>query len=124
MLVYTSTFNAILEGRSSEMETHPLPYLPFTSILITTRTKSIARRRCWPANGMALRGAGVLSTCALRPVGIYGPGATEALLPRIVSYIEKGLFRFVYGDPKSSGICPRGQLGAGSHILGPRGPQS
>ncbi|KAK5873624.1 hypothetical protein PBY51_018649 [Eleginops maclovinus] len=53
------------------------------------------------ADGTALKeGAGVLRSCALRPAGIYGPGE-QRHLPRIVGYIEKGIFRFVYGDPKS-----------------------
>ncbi|XP_019490215.1 PREDICTED: short-chain dehydrogenase/reductase family 42E member 1 isoform X3 [Hipposideros armiger] len=58
-------------------------------------------KRVLEANGTSLeRSDGVLRTCALRSAGIYGPGE-QRHLPRIVSYIEKGLFKFVYGDPRS-----------------------
>lgn len=50
--------------------------------------------------GVLKDGTGVLRACALHPAGIYGPGE-QRHLPRIVGYIEKGIFRFVYGDPRS-----------------------
>uniref|UniRef100_A0A087YAV1 Short chain dehydrogenase/reductase family 42E, member 1 n=1 Tax=Poecilia formosa TaxID=48698 RepID=A0A087YAV1_POEFO len=66
-----------------------------------SRTKSLAEMAVLQANGAALFGSpGVLRTCALRPAGIYGPGE-QRHLPRIVSYIERGIFRFVYGSPSS-----------------------
>nr|XP_058900005.1 short-chain dehydrogenase/reductase family 42E member 1 isoform X2 [Kogia breviceps] len=79
-----------------------LPYLPLhLHPDHYSRTKSVAEKKVLEANGTALeRSDGVLRTCALRPAGIYGPGE-QRHLPRIVSYIEKGLFKFVYGDPKS-----------------------
>lgn len=101
-LVYTSTFNVIFGGQVIRNGDESLPYLPLhLHPDHYSRTKSIPEKKVLSANGMALeRGGGVLSTCALRPAGIYGPGE-QRHLPRIVSYIEKGLFRFVYGDPKS-----------------------
>eukprot|EP00064_Thunnus_orientalis_P000068 superscaffoldBa00000003_g68 len=76
-LVYTSTFNVVFGGQS------------------------LAEMAVLKANGTALKdGSEVLRTCALRPAGIYGPGE-QRHLPRIVSYIEKGIFRFVYGEPSS-----------------------
>ncbi|XP_055410036.1 short-chain dehydrogenase/reductase family 42E member 1 [Bubalus kerabau] len=101
-LVYTSTFNVIFGGQVIRNGDESLPYLPLhLHPDHYSRTKSIAEKKVLSANGTALeRGGGVLSTCALRPAGIYGPGE-QRHLPRIVSYIEKGLFRFVYGDPKS-----------------------
>ncbi|CAI8024652.1 Short-chain dehydrogenase/reductase family 42E member 1, partial [Geodia barretti] len=41
-----------------------------------------------------------LKTCALRCAGIYGEGE-QRHLPRIVSYIERGLFQFTYGSEDS-----------------------
>lgn len=101
-LVYTSTFNVIFGGQVIRNGDESLPYLPLhLHPDHYSRTKSIAEKKVLSANGTALeRGGGVLSTCALRPAGIYGPGE-QRHLPRIVSYVEKGLFRFVYGDPKS-----------------------
>lgn len=47
------------------------------------------------ASGTALeRSDVILRTCALRPAGIYRL-REQRHLPRIVSYIEKGLFKFL-----------------------------
>ncbi|XP_041645360.1 short-chain dehydrogenase/reductase family 42E member 1 [Cheilinus undulatus] len=101
-LVYTSTFNVVFGGQVIENGNESLPYLPLhLHPDHYSRTKSIAEMAVLKANGTALKdGSGVLRTCALRPAGIYGPGE-QRHLPRIVSYIEKGIFRFVYGDPDS-----------------------
>lgn len=101
-LVYTSTFNVVFGGQVIEQGDETLPYLPLhLHPDHYSRTKSVAETRVLKANGTPLAGkGGVLQTCALRPAGIYGPGE-ERHLPRIVGYIERGLFRFVYGDPES-----------------------
>ncbi|KAI5280296.1 short-chain dehydrogenase/reductase family 42E member 1 [Manis pentadactyla] len=101
-LVYTSTFNVVFGGQVIRNGDESLPYLPLhLHPDHYSRTKSIAERKVLEASGTALeRSNGVLRTCALRPAGIYGPGE-QRHLPRIVSYIERGLFKFVYGDPRS-----------------------
>lgn len=101
-LVYTSTFNVVFGGQVIENGDESLPYLPLhLHPDHYSRTKSLAEMSVLQANGLALKdGSGVLTTCALRPAGIYGPGE-QRHLPRIVSYIEKGIFRFVYGKPTS-----------------------
>ncbi|PKU41450.1 short-chain dehydrogenase reductase family 42e member 1 [Limosa lapponica baueri] len=101
-LVYTSTYNVIFGGQIIENGDESLPYLPLhLHPDHYSRTKSVAEMKVLEANGAELRnGKGVLRTCALRPAGIYGPGE-QRHLPRIVSYIERGLFKFVYGDPLS-----------------------
>ncbi|XP_055992799.1 short-chain dehydrogenase/reductase family 42E member 1 [Sorex fumeus] len=94
-LVYTSTFNVVFGGQVIRNGDESLPYLPLhLHPDHYSRTKSVAERKVLAANGETLR------TCALRPAGIYGPGE-QRHLPRIVSYLERGLFRFVYGDPES-----------------------
>ncbi|XP_015351507.1 short-chain dehydrogenase/reductase family 42E member 1 [Marmota marmota marmota] len=100
--VYTSTFNVVFGGQVIRNGDESLPYLPLhLHPDHYSRTKSIAEKKVLEANGSILeRVDGVLRTCALRPAGIYGPGE-QRHLPRIVSYIERGLFRFVYGDPRS-----------------------
>ncbi|KAM9764590.1 short-chain dehydrogenase/reductase family 42E member 1 [Menidia menidia] len=101
-LVYTSTFNVVFGGQVIENGDESLPYLPLhLHPDHYSRTKSLAEMAVLEADGTALRGSsGALRTCALRPAGIYGPGE-QRHLPRIVGYIESGIFRFVYGDPKS-----------------------
>ncbi|KAL2762094.1 short-chain dehydrogenase/reductase family 42E member 1 [Daubentonia madagascariensis] len=101
-LVYTSTFNVIFGGQVIRNGDESLPYLPLhLHPDHYSRTKSIAEKKVLEANGTSLeRGDGVLRTCSLRPAGIYGPGE-QRHLPRIVNYIERGLFKFVYGDPRS-----------------------
>ncbi|KAB5574695.1 hypothetical protein PHYPO_G00211970 [Pangasianodon hypophthalmus] len=101
-LVYTSTFNVVFGGQVIKKGDETLPYLPLhLHPDHYSRTKSMAETRVIKANGSPLAGEhGVLRTCALRPAGIYGPGE-ERHLPRIVGYVESGLFRFVYGDPES-----------------------
>ncbi|XP_032342739.1 short-chain dehydrogenase/reductase family 42E member 1 isoform X1 [Camelus ferus] len=101
-LVYTSTCNVIFGGQVIRNGDESLPYLPLHLYPDHySRTKAVAERKVLEANGSALeRSDGVLRTCALRPAGIYGPGE-QRHLPRIVNYIEKGLFKFVFGDPKN-----------------------
>lgn len=101
-LVYTSTFNVVFGGQVIKNGDESLPYVPLhVHPDHYSRTKSIAEKKVLEANGTSLeKSNGVLRTCALRSAGIYGPGE-QRHLPRIVSYIERGLFKFVYGDPKS-----------------------
>ncbi|XP_035508312.1 short-chain dehydrogenase/reductase family 42E member 1 [Morone saxatilis] len=101
-LVYTSTFNVVFGGQVIENGDESLPYLPLhLHPDHYSRTKSLAEMAVLKANGTALKdGSGVLRSCALRPAGIYGPGE-QRHLPRIVGYIEKGIFKFVYGEPSS-----------------------
>lgn len=101
-LVYTSTFNVVFGGQEIVNGDESLPYLPLhLHPDHYSRTKSMAEMAVLKANGTALHdGSGVLRSCALRPAGIYGP-VEQRHLPRIVGYIEKGIFRFVYGDASS-----------------------
>lgn len=100
-LVYTSTFNVVFGGQVIENGDESLPYLPLhLHPDHYSRTKSLAEMAVLKANGTVLDDAGVFRSCALRPAGIYGPGE-QRHLPRIVGYIEKGIFRFVYGEPSS-----------------------
>ncbi|XP_053721935.1 short-chain dehydrogenase/reductase family 42E member 1 [Synchiropus splendidus] len=101
-LVYTSTFNVVFGGQVIENGDESLPYLPLhLHPDHYSRTKSLAEMAVLEANGSPLKGGdGVLRTCALRPAGIYGPGE-QRHLPRIVSYIERGIFRFIYGEASS-----------------------
>ncbi|XP_009071081.1 PREDICTED: short-chain dehydrogenase/reductase family 42E member 1 [Acanthisitta chloris] len=101
-LVYTSTYNVIFGGQVIENGDESLPYLPLhLHPDHYSRTKSLAEMKVLEANGAELgNGKGVLRTCALRPAK-PGEPPSQKLCPRIVSYIERGLFQFVYGDPLS-----------------------
>ncbi|XP_061078295.1 short-chain dehydrogenase/reductase family 42E member 1 [Conger conger] len=101
-LVYTSTFNVVFGGQVIENGDESLPYLPLhLHPDHYSRTKSQAEMAVLKANAARLQdGSGLLRTCALRPAGIYGPGE-QRHLPRIVGYIEKGIFKFVYGEASS-----------------------
>lgn len=101
-LVYTSTFNVVFGGQVIRNGDESLPYLPLHQHADHySRTKSIAEKKVLEANGLPFKqGDGGLRTCAIRAAGIYGAGE-QRHLPRIVSYVERGLFRFVYGDPQS-----------------------
>ncbi|XP_062923202.1 short-chain dehydrogenase/reductase family 42E member 1 [Mobula hypostoma] len=101
-LLYTSTYNVVFGGQVIENGDESLPYLPLhLHPDHYSRTKSLAEMKVLHANSTKLRkGTGVLRTCALRPAGIYGPGE-QRHLPRIVNYIENGLFKFVYGAADS-----------------------
>uniref|UniRef100_A0AAZ3PNM2 Short chain dehydrogenase/reductase family 42E, member 1 n=1 Tax=Oncorhynchus tshawytscha TaxID=74940 RepID=A0AAZ3PNM2_ONCTS len=101
-LVYTSTFNLVFGGQDIEGGDESLPYLPLhLHPDHYSRIKSVAEMAVMKDSGTELKdGTGVLRACALRPAGIYGPGE-QRHLPRIVRYIEKGIFCFVYGDPRS-----------------------
>uniref|UniRef100_UPI00398F4570 short-chain dehydrogenase/reductase family 42E member 1 isoform X1 n=1 Tax=Pristiophorus japonicus TaxID=55135 RepID=UPI00398F4570 len=101
-LLYTSTYNVVFGGQVIKNGNESLPYLPLhLHPDHYSRTKSLAEMEVLHANGTKLKkGTGVLQTCALRPAGIYGPGE-QRHLPRIVNYIENGLFKFVYGAADS-----------------------
>ncbi|XP_062818069.1 short-chain dehydrogenase/reductase family 42E member 1 isoform X2 [Anolis carolinensis] len=97
-LVYTSTYNVVFGGQVVRGGDESWPYLPLRLHPDHySRTKALAEMAVLGADGA---GREPLRTCALRPAGIYGPGE-QRHLPRIVRYVERGWFRFVYGDPES-----------------------
>ncbi|XP_078347029.1 short-chain dehydrogenase/reductase family 42E member 1-like [Oculina patagonica] len=97
-LVYTSTYNVVFGGQVIRNGNESLPYLPLDKHPDHySRTKSIAEQSVLNANGSTLQDGKTLKTCALRPAGIYGEGELRHL-PRIVSYVKRGLFAFTYGQ--------------------------
>lgn len=105
-LVYTSTYNVVFGGQEIRDGGPSLPYLtPEQHVDHYSRTKCIAEQEVRGSNGRSLVGRGgeegeTLKTCALRCAGIYGKGE-QRHLPRIVSYIEAGLFSVTYGSSDS-----------------------
>ncbi|XP_053256096.1 short-chain dehydrogenase/reductase family 42E member 1 isoform X2 [Podarcis raffonei] len=100
-LVYTSTYNVVFGGQAIENGDESLPYFPLhLHPDHYSRTKALAEMKVLEANGSSLEGGQVLlRTCALRPAAIYGPGE-QRHLPRILGYLEQGLFQFLFGDPR------------------------
>ncbi|KAM8945973.1 short-chain dehydrogenase/reductase family 42E member 1 [Pelodytes ibericus] len=99
-LIYTSTYNVVFGGQEIKNGDESLPYLPLNLHPDNySRTKSMAEMKVLKANHSELaNGSGHLKTCALRSAGIYGPGE-QRHIPRIIGYLEDGLFRFLHGDP-------------------------
>lgn len=101
-LVYTSTYNVVFGGqeiRNGDEST--ISYLPLDKhVDHYSRTKCIAEQEVIAADGREVEGGAKLMTCALRCAGIYGEGE-QRHLPRIVSYMERGLFKFTYGAEDS-----------------------
>lgn len=95
-LVYTSTYNTIFGGQTIENGDESLPYLPLDKHPDHySRTKSIAEQKVLAADGAETRGGKTLHTCALRLAAVYGPGE-QRHIPRIVDYVERGLFCVKY----------------------------
>jgi nucleoside-diphosphate-sugar epimerase len=99
-LVYTSTYNVVFGGKEIVNGDESLPYLPLKQhVDHYSRTKAIAEMKVLNANGYSVNG-NTLRTCALRLAGVYGPGE-QRHLPRIISYIKRGLFCCTYGSHSS-----------------------
>lgn len=100
-LVYTSTYNVVFGGQEINNGDESLPYWPIDKHPDHySRTKAFAEMKVLKANGVEVKNGDQLKTCSLRLAGVYGPGE-ERHLPRIVSYIQKGLFVFTYGSKDS-----------------------
>lgn len=98
-LVYTSTVNVVFGGAFPQAirggRERDLPYLdPRRHCDAYSRTKAEAERIVLAA--AAARPSSVLLTAALRAAGIFGE-REERHLPRILGYVERGLFAFSVG---------------------------
>jgi nucleoside-diphosphate-sugar epimerase len=90
-LVFTSTPSVVHAGRDIEGADESLPYATHSEAY--SRTKAEAERLVLAANSSSL------STVALRPHLVWGPGDTQ-LVPRIIARARSGRFRFP-GDGKA-----------------------
>lgn len=97
-LVYTSTPSVVHTGGDIEGGTSALPYATHFETAYP-ETKAIAEKQVLEANGTGLAAGGVLSTCALRPHLIWGPGDAH-LLPRVLDRARSGRLRLVGGGEK------------------------
>lgn len=100
-LIYLSTYNVVYCGQLIEGGDEALPPCPPDAHCDAySRTKALAEAAVLAADGTPMPGrpGRRLRTCALRPAGIWGPGE-QRHLPRIVRYLEMGLFCFTIGGP-------------------------
>lgn len=91
-LVYTSSPSVVFNGRDMEGADENVPY-PARYEAPYPQTKAMAEQLVLGANGPEL------STVALRPHLIWGPGDTQ-LVPRIIAKRKSGALRKLTGDPK------------------------
>ena len=137
-LVFTSTYNVVFGGQSISCGDESMPYFPKNKHPdVYSATKAMAEMMVLEANMTPLpthtsghMHAGgktdeseekrFLRTCALRPAAIWGP-QEERHIPRVVRYIEKGLFKFTFGDPKAKMDFVHVQNLAQAHLLAAKG---
>ncbi|XP_041362474.1 short-chain dehydrogenase/reductase family 42E member 1-like isoform X1 [Gigantopelta aegis] len=97
-LVYTSTYNVVFGGQEIVNGDETLPYLldhQFTDYY--SKTKKEAEVEVLAADGSSTDDGSTLHMCALRLAGVYGLGE-QRHIPRIVSYLERGLVCVTYGS--------------------------
>ena len=84
-LIYTSSIDAIYEGKPIKDGNESLPY-PSKFIDHYSYTKAVAEKDAISANNV-----NGLLTCSLRTAGIYGPG-DRTRLPSIIDVLRKGSY--------------------------------
>ncbi|XP_050392992.2 short-chain dehydrogenase/reductase family 42E member 1 [Patella vulgata] len=100
-LVFTSTYNVVYGGTEIINGDESLPYLQddkFTDHY--SKTKRLAEEKIMSVNDTETKDGKKLYCCALRLAGVYGPGE-QRHIPRIVSLLEQGVVKFIYGAADS-----------------------
>ncbi|HEY4261518.1 MAG TPA: NAD-dependent epimerase/dehydratase family protein, partial [Schlesneria sp.] len=92
-LVYTSSPSVVFSGSDEAGINESAPY-PHSYLTHYPKTKAIAERGVLAANGERLANGGLLSTVALRPHLIWGPGDNH-LVPRLIERARTGKLRRV-----------------------------
>lgn len=92
-LVYTSSPSVVFDGRDEVGIDESAPY-PARYLTHYPKTKAIAEQAVLKANGAAMPNSGTLSTVALRPHLIWGPGDNH-LVPRLIERARQGKLRRV-----------------------------
>lgn len=109
-LIYSSTLDVVVDGRKPIVDgDESLPYPNRMPKDPYCRTKIIAEKMVLEAN------SGELLTCALRPVGMYGPGDKYHLTNIIKASLEGIDFKLGNGSAKFSHVYS--ENAAYAHIL-------
>jgi sterol-4alpha-carboxylate 3-dehydrogenase (decarboxylating) len=98
-LVYTSSEDVVLDREPVAGGDESIAY-PTKPIHDYVRTKIEGERIALSANGAALAGGGVLTTCAVRPTHVYGPDDPHAI-PTALKEIAMGKMPLLIGDPRA-----------------------
>uniref|UniRef100_H2Z4U0 3-beta hydroxysteroid dehydrogenase/isomerase domain-containing protein n=1 Tax=Ciona savignyi TaxID=51511 RepID=H2Z4U0_CIOSA len=97
-LIYTSSYNVVLEGKPICAGDESMPYAdPNKMVDYYSRSKLAADKLILQANNTMLDDGRELKTCCLRPAGIYGPGERRHI-QRIANYIDWGIIIMRIGD--------------------------
>ena len=92
-MVYTSSPSVVFTNRSLENVDESTPY-PKTFSAHYPRSKAMAEQKTLAANGRQTADGQTLSTCAMRPHLIWGPGDRN-LIPRLIQRAKSGILRRV-----------------------------
>ncbi|MEI8380575.1 MAG: NAD-dependent epimerase/dehydratase family protein [Planctomycetota bacterium] len=92
-LVHTSSPSVVFDGKDEAGINESAPY-PEQYLAHYPKTKALAEQAVLRANGEQLPGGTVLSTVALRPHLIWGPGDNH-LVPRLIERARSGRLRRV-----------------------------
>ena len=91
-LVYVSTYNVVYGGEKIENGDESMEHYPLEGHTdFYGPSKAMAENAVISANGM-----NGMKTCVIRPAAIYGEGE-QRHFPRIVSHIDRGIFKFRIG---------------------------
>jgi nucleoside-diphosphate-sugar epimerase len=125
-LVYTSSPSVCFDGKDHSHAGNDLPYAE-RFLCAYPESKAVAEREVLAANGREGAGGGVLSTCALRPHLVVGPGDPH-LVPRLVDRARAGRLPVV-GDGENEVSVTDVENAARAHVLaarelGPGSPQA
>ncbi|XP_078491700.1 short-chain dehydrogenase/reductase family 42E member 1 [Ciona intestinalis] len=97
-LIYTSSYNVVLEGNPIIGGDESLPYADPNKIVdYYSKSKLKADKLILEANNTELNDGRQLKTCCLRPAGIYGPGERRHI-QRIAKFIDWGIIIVRIGD--------------------------
>nr|CAB3265924.1 short-chain dehydrogenase/reductase family 42E member 1 [Phallusia mammillata] len=97
-LIYTSSYNVVMQGKEICNGTEDLPYGdPEKMVDYYSSTKLRADKLVVKANGSLVAGGSQLSTCCLRPAGIFGPGERRHI-DRAAAIVEMNLVFVKIGD--------------------------
>ena len=92
-LVYVSTYNVVYGGEVIENGDESMEHYPLNKHTdYYGPSKAMAENAVISANGMESG----MKTCVIRPAAIYGEGE-QRHFPRIVSHIDRGIFKFRIG---------------------------
>lgn len=99
-LIYLSTSAVVWSGKDIKNGDEQSLRSPTQHIDPYVKTKAQAEELVLQANGQTGLNGQVLSTCALRPANVFGPGDTH-LIPKLVDRARQGKLTHMIGDGRN-----------------------